>query len=71
MTSREYTNGSIAVLWDSDKCTHCEKCFTELPEVFNPDDRPWVDINGANDTEIIDQVGKCPSGALSMGTVKK
>lgn len=64
MSKREYTNGELTVLWDSDKCTHCEACWRGLPQVFDPDARPWVNMAGATTDEIFAQVAQCPSGAL-------
>lgn len=55
------------VLWDSDKCWHCGKCITELPNVFGLNKQPWVNINGATEEEIRKQVLLCPSKALSLG----
>jgi uncharacterized Fe-S cluster protein YjdI len=66
MPERTYTKGTLKVLWKSELCTHCTECWLGLPEVFNPDARPWVNLNGASNQEIIDQVGQCPSGALSI-----
>jgi uncharacterized Fe-S cluster protein YjdI len=63
---KEYSNGRITVVWEPSLCTHCTVCYTMLPSVFLPNDRPWVNINGATDQEIIDQVEECPSGALIM-----
>lgn len=67
MAKREYTKGSLVVLWDSDLCTHCEACWRGLPSVFNPESRPWVNLEEASTPDIIDQVVKCPSGALKIG----
>jgi putative redox protein len=64
MAKRTYTNGEINVLWDSDLCTHCEACWRGLPQVFDPKARPWVNVLGATSKEIVEQVAKCPSGAL-------
>lgn len=64
MAKREYTNGELTVLWDSDKCTHCEACYTGLPQVFDPNAKPWVNMSGATTDEIFAQVAQCPSGAL-------
>lgn len=66
MAKREYTNGEITVLWDSDKCTHCLACLQGLPQVFNLDARPWVNMQAATSQEITEQVKQCPSGALLM-----
>lgn len=66
MAERTYTKGSLVVFWNSDLCSHCEKCWKELPSVFNPEARPWVNLEGASTPDIIDQVALCPSGALSL-----
>jgi putative redox protein len=47
-------------------CQHATHCFTQLPEVFNPAIRKWVNPFGAPTERIIEQVKKCPSGALSF-----
>jgi uncharacterized Fe-S cluster protein YjdI len=62
---KKYTNGEVTVIWQPSKCTHSTICFTGLPEVFDPQKRPWVTIGGAITGRIIEQVERCPSGALS------
>lgn len=64
--TRTYTKGELSVLWQPDLCTHCEDCYFAMPEVFNPNRRPWVDLSRATDDAIVKQVGECPSGALSI-----
>ena len=66
MAKREYTNGELIVYWNSDLCTHCETCWRGLPQVFNPNVRPWVDMTGADSDLIVGQILQCPSGALSL-----
>lgn len=62
---KEYTNGKVTVVWKPDLCTHATFCWHSLPEVFNPDARPWVNMQGATTEKIMKQVYECPSGALS------
>ncbi|MDH8701848.1 putative Fe-S cluster protein YjdI [Dysgonomonadaceae bacterium PH5-43] len=62
---REYSNGEITVVWLPAKCIHITYCWKELPEVFDPKKRPWVNVNGASTERIIKQVERCPSGALT------
>jgi uncharacterized Fe-S cluster protein YjdI len=62
---KEYSNGEVKVIWQPDVCIHSEICFKGLPRVFDPKSRPWVNIKGAQTSEIIAQIDKCPSGALS------
>jgi uncharacterized Fe-S cluster protein YjdI len=64
--SRTYTNGEVAILWRSKLCVHCGNCARGLPRVFRPSERPWIRPENATSRELVDQVAKCPSGALSM-----
>ena len=64
MTQKNYTNGEVTVIWKPDLCTHSANCVNGLGEVFNPQARPWVNMQGAASERIIAQVEKCPSGAL-------
>jgi len=61
-----YTNGDVTVAWKPDLCRHAARCATQLPTVFNPAAKPWVNMDGATSNEIIEQVNKCPTGALSI-----
>ncbi len=63
--TKKYTNGEVTVVWKPDTCIHSTICFRGLPEVFDPRKRPWIEIEGAGTEAIIEQVKKCPSGALS------
>jgi len=63
---KQYQNDDVTVLWQPALCIHSEKCFKGLPQVFNPNKKTWVNIDGATPQQIIDQVRKCPSGALSI-----
>jgi len=65
LTTIKYTNGEVTVVWKPDTCIHSRICWTELKEVFDPTQRPWVKMDGATTERIIEQVRKCPSGALS------
>ncbi|MBI2830710.1 MAG: (4Fe-4S)-binding protein [Chloroflexi bacterium] len=62
---RTYTKGKLTVLWDSDKCMYAGMCHGQLHDVFDPDKRPWVNLEGADIEEIIRVIDTCPSGALS------
>ena len=68
---KKYTNGEVTVTWQPSKCIHSTICFKGLPEVFDPRNRPWVNIEGANTTQIIYKVKECPSGALTYQTNDK
>lgn len=61
---KEYTNGEVTIVWKPSLCIHATYCWKELPEVFNPQKRPWVNAEGASTERIIKQIKRCPSGAL-------
>jgi uncharacterized Fe-S cluster protein YjdI len=43
-----YTNGKITIVWKSATCIHSTLCRKGLVKVFNPEKRPWIDINAAS-----------------------
>lgn len=61
-----YSNGEVTIVWKPEVCIHSGICFKGLPEVFDPRRRPWIEPLRAGTDRIIDQVKKCPSGALSF-----
>lgn len=63
---KRYSNGDITVVWQPSLCIHSGNCARGLPLVFSPRRRPWIDVAAATSEEIVAQVGKCPSGALSI-----
>jgi uncharacterized Fe-S cluster protein YjdI len=63
--TRTYTNGEVTIIWKPRVCVHSTICFSGLPGVFDPGSRPWVNVQGGTTQQVIDQVKKCPSGALT------
>jgi uncharacterized Fe-S cluster protein YjdI len=63
--TKKYTNGEVTIVWKPDMCIHSAICFKGLGEVFDPKKRPWITPQGASTERIVDQVKRCPSGALS------
>jgi uncharacterized Fe-S cluster protein YjdI len=63
---KRYSNGEVTVVWQPHLCIHSGNCARGLPQVFNPRRRPWVDVTAATTADIVAQVEKCPSGALSI-----
>lgn len=63
--TKKYDNGEITVVWKPGLCIHSTNCAKGLPEVFNPQVKPWINAKGASSETIMAQVDKCPSGALS------
>lgn len=63
--TKKYTNGEVTIVWKNAQCIHSTLCWKGLNEVFNPTERPWIKPEAAPTQAIIEQVKKCPSGALS------
>lgn len=62
---KHYTNNEVTIVWKPEQCIHSTICWRELKDVFNPRERPWIKMEGGTTDRIIEQVRKCPSGALS------
>lgn len=67
---KEYSNGEVTIVWKAELCTHSANCAKGLPKVFQPKEKPWIKPNEATSEEIINQVNKCPSEALSYYLTK-
>ncbi|HEY5371170.1 MAG TPA: (4Fe-4S)-binding protein [Hanamia sp.] len=61
----EYSNGEMTIVWQPNLCLHSGICVRTLPNVYHPKERPWIKIENATTEELINQVNRCPSGALS------
>ncbi len=64
-TVKKYSNGKITIVWKPAVCSHSTNCWKGLIQVFNPQEKPWINPEGASTERIIEQVEKCPSKALS------
>ena len=67
--TKKYTNGEVTIVWKPNVCIHSTVCWkgaAGLMDVFNPMEKPWIKPEGASTERIIEQVNKCPSGALTF-----
>ncbi len=62
---KRYTNGEITIIWRAALCCHAGNCVRGLPQVFRPNQRPWIDPLAAPTADLRRQCDECPSGALS------
>ncbi len=66
MKKKEYSKDDLTIVWQPDLCIHSAVCFRNLPGVFKPRDRPWVQLDNGDIPDIVETVLACPSGALSI-----
>ena len=62
---KKYKNDDITVVWRPTLCIHAAECVKRLPEVYHPQEKPWINIENASTDALKSQIDKCPSGALS------
>lgn len=65
MKRKEYSGQDITVGFDLGRCIHSRNCFLQLPEVFDPNQRPWVQPEQATVEDVAAVIRACPSGALT------
>ena len=65
-SKKEYSNGEITVVYQTDLCINSGECSKGLASVFQPGLQPWIKMSGASNEEIMQQVQKCPTKALSF-----
>ena len=59
-----FSNDDITVTYEPKVCIHAEKCARELSDVFRTSVIPWINLDGTETNRIIQQIKRCPSGAL-------
>jgi len=61
----KYVGEKITVLFNGGACAHAAYCVNDLPSVFKTDADPWIQPDSTSVEKLIEQIEKCPSGALS------
>lgn len=62
---QEYGNDKITVRYDEKICIHAGKCVQGLPQVFDVNKTPWINVDGASVEAIKKTISQCPSKALT------
>jgi uncharacterized Fe-S cluster protein YjdI len=65
VNANKFSNEDITVTYDPCKCILSGTCAKELSEVFSDSIIPWVNLENTETSRIIDQIKRCPSGALN------
>lgn len=60
-----YQSDDIEVRYDVKRCIHAAECVRSLPQVFDPDERPWIQPKKASADEVAAAVERRPTGALT------
>lgn len=63
---QKYKNDELGISYDPNICTHSANCVNKLPEIFNIDKTPWVNLDNATKEKLAQSVKNCPSGALQV-----
>ena len=69
--SKAFRNAELTVTYDPCICTLSGRCAKELSNVFSNNIIPWVNLDAADTALIIEQVKRCPSGALQYFKTKE
>jgi uncharacterized Fe-S cluster protein YjdI/CDGSH-type Zn-finger protein len=59
-----YRADGVTVFFDVQRCAHFAECVRGLPEVFDVNQRPWIQPSGAPAELVAEVVRRCPTGAL-------
>ena len=59
-----YQGQQLTVLYDVKRCIHAAECVHGLPEVFDPQRKPWVEPDNAEAEPLRETIMRCPTGAL-------
>ena len=71
VNSKEFSNEDITVTYEPSICQQSELCAKELSDVFSFSIIPWINLDNTETEKIINQVKRCPSGALKCYLHKK
>ncbi|MDR0988954.1 MAG: (4Fe-4S)-binding protein [Prevotellaceae bacterium] len=62
---KEYAVENLTIVWQPRLCIHSGICVHTLPCVYRVGEKPWIQPEHATVEELMQQIDRCPSGALS------
>lgn len=66
-----YKDRSVSVTFDAKRCINSQLCAKGLSSVVRNSILPWNDVEASESQRILNQIKKCPSGALKASVNKK
>ena len=63
---RTYPSDDLDVHFNPRRCIHAAECVHGRPEVFDPNQKPWIEPEQAGADAIAEVVLRCPTGALTF-----
>lgn len=63
---QSYENDQIRVQYNPNICEHAAECVKGAPDVFNPKERKWINLEGADPNKVEEVIKRCPTGALTF-----
>ena len=66
VNAKEFSNKDITITYDPCICSLSGTCAKGLSDVFSNSIIPWINLDNNKTERIIEQVKKCPSGALQF-----
>lgn len=61
---RVYESEELEVSWSRTRCIHFQACVRGLGDVFDTEQKPWIQPGNASADEVLAIVMRCPTGAL-------
>lgn len=62
---KRYVKDELTILWKPKTCIHAAVCVQMLPDVYHPNEKPWLKQENASIAALKEQINACPSGALT------
>jgi uncharacterized Fe-S cluster protein YjdI len=60
-----YQNDHIKISYDPNICEHAAECVKGSPGVFDVKQKPWINTEAGEVSDIRSTIHKCPTGALT------
>ena len=62
-----YEGAEVTVTYNPRLCSHAAECGRIAGQIFNPEQKPWIQPDNGKVAEVEAVIAACPSGALAIG----